>query len=150
MKRAQYQAWLLGVTLLSLLCLEPVSATSPTFLIVYGDTVPSPVVIQCNPDASAEFLWNTSRGYAKHVEAGSLRSHTIPDGLSGRPYLKVAIFWGRQDPTTKPEGASQHARLYLPQRLSLRWLSRQRLRETGSSPRDRFPKTCRDFWLVGC
>ena len=116
MKRARYRSWLLGLALLSLFGLRPVSAIGPTFLIVYGDKLPVPVVVRFTATSPAGFLWDTRRGGATEYVNGSLQRGTIPNGLRGRTYLKVAIFWtgGQFDPTWKPEDASQHARLYLP------------------------------------
>jgi hypothetical protein len=112
MKCTQHRSWLLGVALLSLSSLEPLSAMSPSFLIVDGESVPDPVVIRGRPDLPTEFLWNTLRG---GTPPGGRQRGTIPNGLSGRPYLKVAILWGRHDPLKmRPEDASQHVRLYLP------------------------------------
>jgi hypothetical protein len=112
MKRPQCRSWLLGVALLSVWLLEPVSAISPSFVIVYGDRIANPVVIQCRPDSSPDFLWNTARG---GTPLGTSRRGTIPSGLSSRPYLKVAILWGHHDSLkVRPEDASQHVRLYLP------------------------------------
>ena len=116
MKCARYRSWLLGVALLSLFGLRLVSAIGPTFLIVYGDRLPAPVVVQFTATSPAGFLWDTRRGGATVYVNGSLQHGTIPNGLSGRAYLKVAIFGlaGNLTLTWKPEDASQHARLYLP------------------------------------
>jgi len=116
MAHVRYRSWVLGVVLLSFLGLRPASAVGPTFLIVYGDSLPAPVVVHFTPTSPAGFLWDTRRGGATEYVNGRMQRGTIPNGLSGRAYLRVAIFWtgGQFDPTWKPEDASQHARLYLP------------------------------------
>jgi hypothetical protein len=115
MNRARYRSWLLGVALLSFVGSRPVWAISPSIILIYGDGLPKPIVIQITDPKEFPlytFFWATPRGGANYE---TQRGGTVPQGLSGRPYLKVAIFWERRDlETLKPEDASQHARLYLP------------------------------------
>jgi len=116
MARVHFRSWLLVFALLSLLAIRPVSALGPSFIIVYGDSVPKPKVISLGYEStSCDFLWETSARGGTTVVNGSPQRGKIPDGLSGRPYLSIAIFWGRVvDPNAKPEEANQHARFYPP------------------------------------
>jgi hypothetical protein len=42
----------------------------------------------------------------------------LVNALKERAYVNLAIFWGKYEPSElKPEGASQHGRLYLPTAL---------------------------------
>jgi hypothetical protein len=93
MKRARRRSWLLGVALLLLFGVRPVSAVGPTFLIVYGDKLSAPVVVRLTSTSAVGFLWDTRRGGATEYVNGSLQRGTIPNGLRDRAYLKVAIFW---------------------------------------------------------
>src|SRR4029079_6333232 len=60
---------------------------------------------------STSFLWSTVNG---GVPYASNRRGTLPPGLDGRPYVNIAIFWGRVKAELKPADASQHGRIYLP------------------------------------
>jgi hypothetical protein len=121
MNRAPYRSWLLGLALLSLFFSKPVLATSPTFAIFYGGNLRGRVLVNFVPDDNggfawdSRFLWDTSGRGGTSCQNGALQRGVIPNGLSGRPYVKFAIFWGAVDPNqAKPEQASQHGRLYLP------------------------------------
>lgn len=95
----------------------PASAISPSAVMVYGGTLGQPILLR--PAGPADFpafglLW---------WQAGSYRQPTrtvqgdpeLLSGLSNRPYVKLAIFWGRYEPEQlKPENASQHGRFYPP------------------------------------
>ena len=105
-------AWLVGVALAALLGSTRVFAISPALVMVYGHTLPAPVVIDLKGTIGLnEFLWNTRVRGAFNYET---HSGTMPAGLKDRPYFRLAVFWGRYDVATlKPEQASQHGRLYL-------------------------------------
>ena len=110
------RTWLLVIGVLAVVGIKPLSALGPSFIIVYGDSVPKPMVLSLGNEGNAcDFLWNTmSRGGTTFLN-GSMQRSKIPDGLSDRPYLNIAIFWGRAfDPQAKPEDANQHARFYPP------------------------------------
>jgi len=107
---------LLLIAVFAAIGIKPVSALGPSFIIVYGDSVPKPTVLRLGHEADdCGFLWDTiARGGTTFLN-GTMQHGRIPDGLSGRPYLNVAIFWGTPfDPAAKPEDASQHARFYPP------------------------------------
>jgi hypothetical protein len=129
MTRPRSRAWLLGVALLSLLASQAVWAISPTLFLIYGDGLQNPIIAR--PQDPSEFSlyqflwWRAGTPYAPRT------TWTPPAGLNGRPYLKVAIFWGLgpfEDYAAlvralgspdvlkqmNPEDASQHGRLYLP------------------------------------
>jgi hypothetical protein len=83
---------------------------------IYGDRLPAPILLvstRVNDMVPYEVLWNWNG-------AGQ-----TSEDLTGRPYLKIAMFWGFRDFADfianlarrldlKPEQASQHGRLYLP------------------------------------
>ncbi len=126
MNRLQYRSWLLGVALLLLLASKPLWAVGPTMIMFYGDGLQNPITLRGQDFGSTEFLWwQVGMPYVQRT------TWTPPAGLNGRPYLKVAIFWGLGpfedraalvralgDPDLlkqmKPEDASQHGRLYFP------------------------------------
>jgi len=105
--------WLLFVGgLLIGLTSTPVLAISPSAVMVYGAKVAQPILLR--PADPADFpafglLW---------WHAGSYRNPTRIDpqlwsGLKNRPYMNLAIFWGRYDADQlKPQNASQHGRFY--------------------------------------
>jgi hypothetical protein len=112
MNRARCHAWLFGVFLLAFVGSQPLFAISPGYIMIYGDGLQKPIVVQVTTANSPayEFLWDPHRG---GVGFGGCCG-TLPPGLSGRLYLKVAIFWGKRDlATLKPEDANQHGRLYV-------------------------------------
>ena len=131
MTRAKYRSWLLGVAVLWLLVSTPVWAISPTMIMIYGDGLQNPIVARAQDPSEFsvyEFLWNAMRG---GTFDGTRWTGNLPKGLNGRPYVKVAIFWGLGPfadsvalaralgnpdlpKQLKPEDASQHGRLYLP------------------------------------
>jgi hypothetical protein len=89
-----------------------VSAISPSAVLVYGENVAQPVLLR--PTDPADF---PAFGLLSW-RAGSYRNPTRIDqqlwsGLKNRPYVNLAIFWGRYDADQlKPENASQHGRFY--------------------------------------
>lgn len=103
------RAAVVGVGVLWLVCLEPVFAIGPSYVMVYGDVARPTLVRVGNQDRTA-FLWETRIRRDGAIDRDSLASR-----LSGRRFVKFAIFWGQwnEGPTT-PEAASQHGRLYLP------------------------------------
>jgi hypothetical protein len=129
MTRPRSRAWLLGVALLSLLASQAVWAISPTLFLIYGDGLQNPIIARPQDPSefsSYQFLWwRAGTPYAQRT------TWTPPAGLNGRPYLRVAIFWGLgpfEDYAAlvralgspdllkqmQPKDASQHGRLYLP------------------------------------
>ena len=104
MTRARPRTLLLGLAVLSLVASTQASVISPSYVMFYGGQIDAPVVQKLWPGSGSEFLWSPYR-------AGG----TIPDGLEGRPHVRFAIFWGAwNEQPMRPEGASQHGRLYLP------------------------------------
>ena len=107
--------WPLFATALLLgLTSTPISAISPSAVMVYGEKAGPPILLR--PGSPAEFpafglLW---------WHAGAYNNPTPIDpqlwrGLKDRPYVNLAIFWGRYDADQlKPESASQHGRFYPP------------------------------------
>ncbi len=103
------RAAVVGVMVLWLVSLEPVFAISPSYIIVYGERT-SLQVVRAGNDVLTSFLWETRARREGTIERGSLAAR-----LSGRSYVKFAVFWGRWDEApTSPEAASQHGRVYLP------------------------------------
>jgi len=103
------RAALVGVAILWLVSLEPVLAISPSYVMVYGD-VASPMLVRVGNEDRTSFLWETRIRRDGTIERGSLATR-----LSGRRFVKFAVFWGQwTEPPSGPEAASQHGRLYLP------------------------------------
>jgi len=76
---------------------------------VYGDRT-SPQLVRVGYEDRTSFLWETRIKRNGAIERGTLASR-----LSGRPFVKFAIFWGQwNEVPAGPEAASQHGRLYLP------------------------------------
>src|ERR1700682_3719401 len=107
MNRLRYRSWLLGVAVLSLLAAKPMTAISPTAIMVYGEGLKTPILLQ--PTGPTEFgafgllWWRAGRFDVPH----SLQSNPLLTTLSKRTYLKLAIFWGLYYPDQlTPENAS--------------------------------------------
>jgi hypothetical protein len=103
--------WPLFVAVLLLgLTSTPVSAISPSAVVVYGGKVAQPV----RPADPADFpafglLWWRAGSYSNPTPI----DQELWTGLKNRPYVNLAIFWGRYDADQlKPESASQHGRFY--------------------------------------
>jgi len=99
--------------LLVLITSLPLRAIGPAILMFYGGDLREPVLVfPGNPSYNpTSFIWNPVNG---GVPYASEKRGTLPPNLEGRPYLSVAIFWGRYDPATlKPSDASQHGRIYM-------------------------------------
>ncbi len=105
---------LVAAVLLLGLTSTPLSAISPSAVMVYGGQARQPLLLR--PAGPSDFpafglLW---------WQAGAYNNPTPIDpqlwrGLKERPYVNLAIFWGRYDAgQLKPEGASQHGRFYPP------------------------------------
>jgi hypothetical protein len=104
--RARGVLFLLGVAL----CSRALFGAGPSVLMVYGDTLPRPIIIvKENP--------------GDHHYLSCMGSQFIDrDQASAGPFLNIAIFWLPSPEAVtqellgrlKPEEASQHARLYLP------------------------------------
>jgi len=76
---------------------------------VYGEGT-SPQLVRVSHEDHTSFLWETRSRRDGTIERGSLASR-----LSGRRFVKFAIFWGRWDELpAAADAASQHGRLYLP------------------------------------
>ena len=102
------RAAVVGVAVLWLLCLEPVFAISPSYVMVYGEGT-TPQLVRVSHEDRTSFLWETRMRRDGTIERNSLASR-----LNGRPFVKFAIFWGQwNEVPTGPEAASQHGRLYL-------------------------------------
>ena len=89
----------------------PLRAIGPAILMFYGGDLKEPVLVfPGNPSYNpTSFLWDPVSGGVPWGARG-----TLPSNLEGRPYMNVAIFWGRYDPATlKASDASQHGRIYL-------------------------------------
>ena len=103
------RAAIVSVAILWLVSLEPVFAISPSYIMVYGD-VAGPTLVRVGNEDRTSFLWETRIRREGTIERGSLASR-----LSGRRFVKFAVFWGQwNEPPSGPEAASQHGRLYLP------------------------------------
>jgi hypothetical protein len=101
---------LVGVVVSWLVCLEPVFAISPSYIMAYGGDRSGPLTIRVGNDVRTSFLWETRIRREGTIERGSLAGR-----LSGRAFVKFAIFWGHWDDVpTAPDEASQHGRFYLP------------------------------------
>jgi hypothetical protein len=105
---------LLAAVLLLGLTSAPLSAISPSAVMVYGDQVRQPLVLR--PGSPSNYpafglLWWQAGDYNRPTEIDS----TLWTGLKDRPYVRLAIFWGRYEADQlKPEEASQHGRFYPP------------------------------------
>jgi hypothetical protein len=110
-------AWWLAYAILILLVLQRSSvAASPTIVMIYGEDMPKPLFVMSTSEERVTdtlFLW------------GRTSDGTTVGQLAGRPYLEVAMFWGRDQWSEylaypgllnrlQPADANQHGRLYLP------------------------------------
>jgi hypothetical protein len=61
MNRARFYSWLFGVFLLAFLGSRPLWAVSPGYIMIYGDGLQKPIVVEVTTaDIPAyEFLWDT-------------------------------------------------------------------------------------------
>jgi hypothetical protein len=105
--------WPLFVAVLLLgLTSTSVSAISPSAVLVYGEKVAQPVLLRpADPTDFPAFglLWWHAGSYSNPTRI----DQQLWSGLKNRPYVSLAIFWGRYDPDElKPESASQHGRFY--------------------------------------
>jgi hypothetical protein len=109
-----------------LACLQPLLAISPSYVMLYGGDLARPVLVSSRPGDWTRALWAhppLGRRDGVLLDEGFQRSLTDDDAaerrrlaerLTGRPFLKFAVFWGRWDePPVSPGAASQHGRLYL-------------------------------------
>lgn len=116
MTRARRWPMFLAVLLLGLPS-TPLSAISPSAVLVYGGKLERPVLLR--PASPADFpafqlLWWNAGRYTQPTRTVQGEPGLIRE-LSDRPYVKLAIFWGRYDADQlQPENASQHGRVYLP------------------------------------
>jgi hypothetical protein len=105
---------LLVAVLLLGLTSTPLSAISPSAVMVYGEQGRQPLVLR--PGGPSDFpafglLWWQAGNYNRPMEIDS----TLWTGLKDRPFVRLAIFWGRYEADQlKPEEASQHGRFYPP------------------------------------
>jgi hypothetical protein len=101
---------IVGLTLLmAALVASPAVAAAPRLMMVYGPPLSKPIVLQ-------DWRENLT------VMVGLERTNIDPGELEGRPYLKMALFWGprwveyveegRPLDALRPEQANQHARFY--------------------------------------
>ena len=113
MKGARTWPMVVAVLLLGLTS-TPVSAISPSAVMVYGETLGQPMLLQ--PAGPADFpafqlLWWNAGAYRNPTRIDQQRW----SGLKNRPHVNLAIFWGRYDADQlRPENASQHGRFYPP------------------------------------
>lgn len=116
MKHARRSALFVAVLLVGLPSM-PASAISPTAVMVYGEKIAQPIVLR--PGSPADFpafglLWWQAGPYARPTRTVQGDPQLL-SALRNRPYVKLAVFWGRYEPDQlKPESASQHGRFYLP------------------------------------
>ena len=95
----------------------PVLAISPSAVLVYGEKLGQPILLR--PGSPADFpafglLWWQAGSYARPNRTVQGEPELL-SALKNRPYVNLAIFWGRYDADQfKPENASQHGRFYLP------------------------------------
>ena len=114
MVRARSRSWLFLVAFLALVAMRPAAAISPAFLMFYGGSLKEPVIIKLQT-FNSQFIWDSVFRKPGVGPGGKREIRDLAPGLSDRPYLSVAIFWGPYDPSTlKAAEASQHGRLYLP------------------------------------
>jgi hypothetical protein len=94
-----------------------VRAVSPWAVMVYGGKLEQPILLR--PASPADFpafglLWWKAGSYLHPTRTVQCDPQLL-SGLRNRPYVNLAIFWGKYEPDQlKPENASQHGRLYLP------------------------------------
>ena len=95
----------------------PILAISPTAVLVYGEKLAQPTLLRpASPEAFSAFglLWWNAGSYSRPTRTVQGDPQLLSD-LKNRPYVNLAIFWGRYDATEfKPENASQHGRFYPP------------------------------------
>ena len=113
MKDARKWPTFVAVLLLGLTS-TPVSAISPSAILVYGERIGQPILLR--PASPADFpafglLWWNAGAYSNPTRI----DQQLWSRLNDRPYLKLAIFWGQYEAgQLKPESASQHGRFYPP------------------------------------
>lgn len=101
---------IVGLTLLvAALVAGPAVAAAPRLMMVYGPPLPEPIVLR-------DWRENLT------VMVNMKRTNIDPGELEGRPYLKMALFWGPRWAeyveeggsldALRPEQANQHARFY--------------------------------------
>ena len=95
----------------------PVVAISPWAVMVYGEKLGQPILLRpASPEDFPAFglLWWQAGSYANPTRTVQGEPQLLSD-LRNRPYVNLAIFWGRYDADEiKPESASQHGRFYPP------------------------------------
>jgi len=95
----------------------PVVAISPWAVMVYGEKLGQPILLRpASPEDFPAFglLWWKAGSYANPTRTVQGEPQLLSD-LRNRPYVNLAIFWGRYDADEiKPESASQHGRFYPP------------------------------------
>jgi len=96
---------------------RPASAISPSAVMVYGEKLGQPILLRpASPEDFPAFglLWWKAGSYANPTRTVQGEPQLLSD-LRNRPYVNLAIFWGRYDADEiKPGSASQHGRFYLP------------------------------------
>ena len=95
----------------------PVLAISPSAVLVYGDKLAQPTLLRpASPEDFPAFglLWWNAGSYARPTRTVQGDPQLLTE-LRNRPYVNLAIFWGRYEADEfKPENASQHGRFYPP------------------------------------
>lgn len=94
-----------------------VLAVSPSAVLVYGEKLPQPTLLRPASPANFEafgLLWWNAGSYARPTRTVQSDPQLLSE-LKDRPYVNLAIFWGRYEADEfKPENASQHGRFYPP------------------------------------
>ena len=94
-----------------------VLAISPSAVLVYGEKLAQPTLLR--PASPADFsafglLWWNAGSYSRPTRTVQGDPQLL-SALKNRPYVNLAIFWGRYEADEfKPENASQHGRFYPP------------------------------------
>jgi hypothetical protein len=116
LKPSRTGRWLACGILVLLVLQRSSMAASPTIVMIYGGDMPKPLFVMSTSEERVTdtlFLW------------GRASDGTTVGQLAGRPYLEVAMFWGRDQwseylaypgllSRLQPADANQHGRLYLP------------------------------------
>jgi hypothetical protein len=95
----------------------PVLGVSPSAVLVYGEKLAQPTLLRPgSPENFPAFglLWWNAGSYARPTRTVQSDPQLLVE-LKNRPYVNLAIFWGRYEADElKPENASQHGRFYPP------------------------------------
>jgi hypothetical protein len=116
MTRARTSSLILAL-LLAGFSSTPVLAISPSAVLVYGEKLAQSTLLRpASPEDFPAFglLWWQAGRYSNPTRTVQGDPQLLSD-LKNRPYVNLAIFWGRYEANEfKPENASQHGRFYPP------------------------------------